>query len=69
MASMRGRSKNGMKVIFTHGKDGWWSAETPQLPGAYGQGRTRTAALRNLESAVRDLLETYWLQGRVQVAG
>jgi len=36
----------------------WWATVTT-FPGAYGQGRTRAAALRNLISAVTDLIETY----------
>ena len=48
----------GFHVVYTY--DGrWWTAEAPFLRGAYSQGRTRPSALRNLLSAISDLLETY----------
>lgn len=52
-------------MVFTYGQDdGWWMAEAPGLQGAYGQGRTKEAAKKNLESAIVDVLETYRLLGR-----
>jgi predicted RNase H-like HicB family nuclease len=43
--------------------DGWWIAESPRMVGAITQGRTRTEALKNLRSGVRDLLASYAKDG------
>ena len=51
-------------VIKRDGK--WWTASLPSFPGAYGQGRTRVAAVRSLASAVRDLVELYATEQRTK---
>lgn len=51
-----------VRVIYTY-DEGWWTAEAPFLAGAYGQGRTRESALKNLQGAISDLLEAYGKRG------
>lgn len=33
-----------------------WATSTPICPGAFGQGRTRASAKKDLASAIRDLV-------------
>ena len=33
-----------------------WGTESPEYPGAYGQGRTRATAKKDLIGAIRDLI-------------
>lgn len=46
-----------MKIPIVYSNDGrCWGTFTPAVPGAYGQGKTRTEAKRSLVSAIRGLI-------------
>lgn len=51
-----GRMRNEFTAIVE--RDGhWYIAYSPEIPGANGQGRTKTAALRSLADAIALILE------------
>jgi predicted RNase H-like HicB family nuclease len=40
------------QVVVYPGKDGWWVAECPSLPGCVSQGRTKEEAIENIKEAI-----------------
>lgn len=44
------------QVILYPGKDGYWIAEIPSLPGCISQGQTRAEALTNIREAIQAYL-------------
>ena len=41
------------QVMVYPGEDGYWVVECPSLPGCISQGRTREAAITNIQEAIR----------------
>jgi predicted RNase H-like HicB family nuclease len=41
------------QVVVYPGKDGWWVAECPSLPGCLSQGQTREQAIANIKEAIQ----------------
>jgi len=41
------------QVILYLGKDGYWVAECPSLPGCISQGKTKEEAIANVKEAIR----------------
>jgi predicted RNase H-like HicB family nuclease len=41
------------QVVVYPGKDGWWVAECPSLPGCVSQGKTKKEAIENIKEAIR----------------
>ena len=46
------------KVIVYKGEDGYFIAESIELPGCISQGKTRDEALKNIKEAITGYLET-----------
>ena len=46
------------RVLVEQDEDGMFVAEVPSLPGCISQGKTRVAALQNIEEAIRAYLES-----------
>ena len=46
-----------MTIIYEVGKDGWWIATIPEVPGAFSQGRTKEEARENVLDALHELME------------
>ena len=44
------------QVILYPGKDDYWIAEVPSLPGCISQGQTRAEALTNIREAIQGYL-------------
>ena len=44
------------QVILYPGKDDYWIAEVPSLPGCISQGQTRAEALTNIREAIQAYL-------------
>jgi predicted RNase H-like HicB family nuclease len=40
------------QVVVYPGKDGYWVAECPSLPGCVSQGQTRDEAITNIKEAI-----------------
>jgi len=40
------------KVVLYPGKDGYWVAECPSLPGCISQGKTKANAAANIREAI-----------------
>ena len=38
-------------------EEGWYVAYSPEVPGANGQGKTKTEAVKDLSEAIRLILE------------
>jgi predicted RNase H-like HicB family nuclease len=45
-----------LRVVFSHGEDGYIIAECPQLPGCMSQGKTKEEAGRNIADAIKYVL-------------
>ena len=45
------------QVVLCRGKDGFWVAEVPSLPGCISQGNTREQALTNIRDAIQGYIE------------
>ena len=41
------------QVVISPGKDGYWLAECPSLPGCVSQGKTKEEATQNIREAIR----------------
>ena len=55
--AMRGPIGDTMRqVILYPGKDDYWIAEVPSLPGCISQGQTRAEALTNIREAIQAYL-------------
>lgn len=46
-----------VKVVITHGEDGYFVARCPSLRSCWSQGKTRTEALVNIQEAILLYLE------------
>jgi predicted RNase H-like HicB family nuclease len=46
------------QVLVFKGKDGYWVAECPSLPGCISQGKTRAEAIDNIKDAIAIYVET-----------
>lgn len=58
------KHRDELAIVLTYEPAGrWWVAEIPSFPCAYSQGRTPATARKNVLAAMRDLIETYRLQG------
>ncbi len=40
------------QVLLYRGDDGYWIAECPSLPGCVTQGKSREAAIENIQEAI-----------------
>ncbi len=45
-----------MTIILERGRNGWWIASIPEVPGAFSQGRTREEARENVLDALAELM-------------
>ena len=45
------------QIIIKPGKDGFWLAECPSLPGCISQGQSKTDAIKNIQEAIKGYLE------------
>lgn len=41
------------QVLIYPGRDGFWVAECPSLPGCISQGRTKVEAIEHIQEAIR----------------
>jgi predicted RNase H-like HicB family nuclease len=41
------------QVVISPGKDGYWLAECPSLPGCVSQGKTKEEATQNIREAIQ----------------
>ena len=46
-----------LSVTLDRDEDGVWIAECPSIPGCVSQGKTKAAALKNIEEAIALCLE------------
>ena len=46
------------QAIIYPGKDGYWVAECPTLPGCISQGKTREEAIQNIREAIDLYIES-----------
>jgi predicted RNase H-like HicB family nuclease len=46
-----------LPIIIEKGKDGYYVAECPILPGCYTQGRTLDEVLKNIREVIKLILE------------
>lgn len=46
------------KVIIYKGEDGYFIAESIELPGCVSQGKTRDEAIQNIKEAISGYIET-----------
>jgi antitoxin HicB len=46
------------RVVITEDEDGEFVAECPILPGCISQGKTREAAIENIQDAIKGYLES-----------
>ena len=46
-----------VKVVVTHGRDGFFVANCPSLKSCWSQGKTREEALENIREAITLFLE------------
>ncbi len=46
-----------LSVTLDRDEDGVWIAECPAIPGCVSQGKTKAAALKNIEEAIALCLE------------
>jgi antitoxin HicB len=46
------------RVVITEDEDGEFVAECPSLPGCISQGKTREAAIENIQDAIKGYLES-----------
>jgi predicted RNase H-like HicB family nuclease len=51
------------RVLVEQDEEGIFVAEVPSLPGCISQGETRSAALLNIEEAIRAYLESLEAHG------
>jgi predicted RNase H-like HicB family nuclease len=49
-------SSPNLRVVYSHGEDGYIVAECPQLPGCMSQGKTREEASKNIADAITSVL-------------
>ena len=47
---------NELTIIFELGRDGWWIATIPDVPGAFSQGKTKEEARANVLDAMAELM-------------
>ncbi|NLK45666.1 MAG: type II toxin-antitoxin system HicB family antitoxin [Treponema sp.] len=45
-------------IIYWSNDDGCYIAEVPELPGCMADGKTRSVALKNIETVISEWLET-----------
>ena len=45
-----------MTIILERGRNGWWIASIPEVPGAFSQGKTREEARGNVLDALAELM-------------
>ncbi|GMV89060.1 MAG: hypothetical protein AMXMBFR81_19910 [Chthonomonas sp.] len=45
-----------LTIILERGKDGFWVATIPEVPGAFSQGATRSEARMNVLTAMEELM-------------
>ena len=41
-----------LKIVLEKGEDGYLCVSVPSLPGCHSQGKTKTAALKNIREAI-----------------
>ena len=46
------------RVVMTEDEDGEFVAECPSLPGCISEGKTREAAVENIQDAIKGYLES-----------
>ena len=51
------------QIIIKPGKDGFWVAECPSLPGCISQGQSRKEAVQNIREAVEGYVEVLEEEG------
>lgn len=51
------------QIIIKRGKDGFWVAECPSLPGCISQGQSRKEAVQNIREAIEGYIEVLEEEG------
>lgn len=51
------------RYVILHEEDGSYWVEVPSLPGCFGQGETREAALEDIKLAIAQHIETLRAHG------
>ena len=51
------------QIIIKSGKDGFWLAECPSLPGCISQGQSRKEAIQNIREAIEGYSEVLEEEG------
>lgn len=46
------------QVVISPGKDEYWLAECPSLPGCVSQGRTKEETIANIREAIEEYVKT-----------
>lgn len=46
-----------LKIVIQKGRDNYWVARCPSLPGCWSQGKTQREVLRNIREAINLYLE------------
>lgn len=46
------------RIVIAEDEDGTFVAECPSLPGCISQGKTREAAIENIQEAIKGYLES-----------
>jgi predicted RNase H-like HicB family nuclease len=52
------------QIMIYPGKDGYWVAECPSLPGCVSQGITRDDAVNNIKEAISLYIDTLEEKGK-----
>ncbi len=47
-----------LRILIEQDEDGIFVAECPSLPGCVSQGKTRKAAIKNIQDAIKGYLES-----------
>jgi antitoxin HicB len=54
----RGEKSLRYRIVIAEDEDGQFVAECPSLPGCISQGKTREAAIENIQDAIKGYLES-----------
>lgn len=52
------------QVVLHPGKDGYWVAEVPSLPGCISQGKSKEEAIANIREAIGQWIDAARKLGR-----
>jgi predicted RNase H-like HicB family nuclease len=58
LKAAKGEKSLRYRIVIAEDEDGEFVAECPSLPGCISQGKTREAAIENIQDAIKGYLES-----------